>query len=96
MSGSPDVECALRVQGNTVEQVVIFLPLLWTAALYFHAIGWLVPLIGLCWCIGRVLYAFGYMAEPGKRFPGFAISIFSSLALAILAVIGVVQAWTAS
>ena len=93
MSGDFKVECALRVQGNTVEQIVIFLPLLWVAALYFHYTGWLVPLIGLCWCLGRVLFAFGYMAEPKKRGPGFVISVFSSLALAILAIIGVVQAW---
>ena len=75
MTGTPEVECALRVQGNTVEQIVIFLPLLWVAALYFHAIGWLVPLIGLCWCLGRIIYAFGYMANPEKRHIGFGISV---------------------
>jgi glutathione S-transferase len=93
MTGSLAVECALRVQGNTVEQVVIFLPLLWVAALYFHAIGWLVPLIGFCWCVGRILYAAGYMSSPGRREPGFVISVLSSIVLAILGVIGLVQAW---
>src|SRR5579871_1288667 len=56
MSGNFKVECALRVQGNTVEQTVIFLPVLWVAALYFHMTGWLVPAIGLLWCIGRVVF----------------------------------------
>lgn len=93
MSGDFKVECALRVQGNTVEQIVIFLPLLWVAALYSHYTGWLVPLIGLCWCIGRILFAMGYMSEPKKRGPGFTISVFSSIALAILGIIGVVQAF---
>jgi uncharacterized membrane protein YecN with MAPEG domain len=96
MTGAFAVECALRVQGNTVEQVVIFLPLLWVAALYFHAIGWLVPLIGLCWCIGRILYAAGYMAEPRKRELGFGISVISSILLALLGMIGLVQAWMAA
>src|SRR6185312_11272633 len=41
MTGHPDLDRALRVQGNTVEQVVIFLPLLWVATLYFH--GWAPP-----------------------------------------------------
>ena len=91
MTGSFPVECALRVQGNTIEQIVIFLPLLWVAALYFP--GWYAPALGLTWCIGRIIYAFGYMADPGKRGPGFGISVFSSIALAILGIVGLVQAW---
>ncbi len=94
MTGAFPVECALRVQGNTIEQIVIFLPLLWVAALYFQ--GWWAPAIGLVWCIGRIIYAFGYMADPGKRGPGFVISVFASIALAILGIIGLVTAWTAS
>ena len=41
MTGAPELERALRVQGNTVEQFVIFLPALWLAALYFQ--GWVPP-----------------------------------------------------
>ncbi len=96
MSGAAEVERALRVQGNTVEQVVVFLPLLWVAALYFHMVGWLVSIIGLVWCIGRVIFALGYMAGADKRHIGFNITVFSSIALAILGVIGLVQAWIAS
>ena len=33
------------------------------------------------------------MADPGKRGPGFGISVFSSIALAILGIVGLVQAW---
>lgn len=93
MTGALELELALRVQGNTVEQIVIFLPLLWVAALYFHAIGWLVPFIGSLWCVGRVLYAISYMAGPEKRHLAFGLSALSSLALAILGIIGVAQAW---
>ena len=96
MTGAPELERSLRVQGNTVEQIVIFLPLLWVAALYSHFTGWLVPVIGLVWCLGRIVYAFGYMADPQKRHLGFAISAFCSLALAVLGIIGVVQAWMIS
>ena len=94
MLGHPDVERALRVQGNTVEQVVIFLPLLWVATLYFH--GWIPPLLGLVWCVGRVLYAIGYMKEASKRGPGFAIAALASLALLILSIWGVVASWMAA
>lgn len=94
MTGAPEVECALRVQANTVEQAVIFLPVLWMAALYFQ--GWPAPAIGLAWCLGRIIYAVGYMSAPGRRRFGFAISIFATLTLAVLAIIGIVQAWTAT
>ena len=96
MTGHPDVDRALRVQGNTVEQVVIFLPLLWVATLYFHLLGWLPPALGLIWCLGRVLYANGYMREASKRGPGFAISSLASLALMILSIWGIVASWIAA
>jgi glutathione S-transferase len=95
MTGSPELDCALRVQGNTLEQIVIFLPALWLAALYFQ--GWWAPIIGLVWCLGRVIYAATYKpANPGMRFGGFALTIFPTLILIILAIIGLVGAWTAS
>jgi glutathione S-transferase len=95
MTGSPELDCALRVQGNTLEQIVIFLPALWLAALYFQ--GWWAPIIGLVWCLGRIIYAATYKpANPGMRFGGFALTIFPTLILIILAIIGLVGAWTAS
>jgi glutathione S-transferase len=94
MSGNPQVEWALRVQGNTVEQALIFLPLLWMAALYFQ--GWLPPAIGLVWCLGRIVYALGYMSAPKKRSLGFGLTVLSSITLAVLAVIGIAGAWNAA
>ena len=94
MGGHPEVERALRVQGNTVEQVVIFLPLLWVAALYFP--GWWAPAFGAVWCVGRVVYAVGYMKAPAGRSTGFSISSIATIALLVLSVIGLVQAWMAN
>ena len=91
MSGHPSVERALRVQGNTVEGFIVFLPALWLAALYFQ--GWIPPIIGLVWCLGRIAYAVGYMQDAKRRHMGFAICIFSVFALVILAAIGIVRAW---
>ena len=91
MGGDPRLERALRVQGNTMEGFIVFLPALWLAALYFQ--GWVPPAIGLIWCLGRVLFAIGYMIEPKKRAVGFGLSILSVLALVVLAAIGMVHAW---
>ena len=93
MTGHPDLERALRIQGNTVEMIVIFLPSLWLAALYFQ--GWLPPAIGLVWCLGRILYAWSYGTHK-QRFPGFALTVIPTLILVVLAAIGLIGAWGAS
>jgi glutathione S-transferase len=94
MGGVQELEYALRVQGNTVEQFVIFLPSLWLAALYFP--GWWAPILGLIWCLGRIIYCFVYGSSPGQRFPGFAPTVFPTIILWVLALIGIVRAWTAA
>lgn len=94
MTGHPDVERALRAQANTNEQVVIFLPLLWVATLYFH--GWIPAALGLVWCIGRVLYTIGYNQEAKKRGLGFMIAGIATIVLLILSVWGVATSWMAA
>ncbi|HEX2760498.1 MAG TPA: MAPEG family protein [Rhizomicrobium sp.] len=94
MSGDPRLERALRVQGNTVEGFIVFLPALWMAALYFQ--GWVPPIIGLVWCLGRIAYAVGYMSDASRRHVGFFICMMSILALIVLAAIGIIGAWSAS
>jgi glutathione S-transferase len=94
--GHPEFERAYRVQMNTLESFAVFLPALWLATIYFTMIGWLAPALGLLWIVGRILYMQGYMADPAKRGPGFGISVLAQLALLVLAVIGIVMAWTAA
>jgi uncharacterized membrane protein YecN with MAPEG domain len=92
MTGDPRVERALRVQGNTVEGFIVFLPALWLAAIYFQGRG--PPIIGLIWCLGRIAYAVGYTADANRRHVGFAVCIFSVFILVILAAIGIIGAWS--
>jgi glutathione S-transferase len=96
MTGHPEFERAVRVQMNTIEQVVIFLPLLWLATTYFRIYGWLPPALGFVWCLGRIVYAMGYMAAPEKRGAGFGISTLAALGLLILSVYGLIATWLAA
>jgi glutathione S-transferase len=96
MSGNPEFERAWRVHYNTLEQIVIFLPLLWLATIYFHVIGWVAPALGLLWLIGRVVYMQGYLAAAEKRSMGFMIGSIATLGLLILSVWGIVVAWSAA
>lgn len=84
--GPIEFQSVLRVQANTVEQMVIFYPALWMCA-YFFSDRW-AALGGLAWAIGRVVYALGYYQAPEKRGPGFGITGLSTLALLICTVIG--------
>jgi uncharacterized MAPEG superfamily protein len=95
VSGHPEFERAYRVQMNTMEQFVIFLPLLWLASAFFHMLPLLAGALGLVWIVGRIVYAQAYMADPSKRGLGFGISALANLGLLILAVIGVVQGYLA-
>ena len=89
MTGPPEFERAVRVQANTLEQMVPFLVALWLAAVSFHAL--LAAAVGVVWLIGRALYALAYWRDPSKRGTGFSIGSFATVALMILALIGIVQ-----
>lgn len=90
-SGHPIFERYLRVQENTLEQLVIFLPALFLFATYVNAP--LAALIGLLFIAGRALYARGYVEDPAKRGPGFGLSFIANLVLLVGGLIGAIVAW---
>jgi len=90
ITGDPGFERAYRVQMNTLEQTVMFLPTLWLAA-NFGFSGW-AGIAGLIWLVGRAWYAIAYLRDASKRGPGFMVAMLAWLALLIMAVIGVARA----
>lgn len=92
VSGHPAFERAYRVQMNTLEQSVMFLPTLWLAANYGFT-GW-AGIAGLVWLVGRVWYAVAYLQEASKRGPGFTLGLLGWAALLVMACIGVARAMT--
>ncbi|HEX2531306.1 MAG TPA: MAPEG family protein [Burkholderiaceae bacterium] len=86
MEGPLQFQSAQRVQVNTVEQLVLFLPALWLCA-YLLGDRW-AALGGAVWVVGRVLYARAYYQNPGRRAPGFILTLLSSVALALGAAAG--------
>jgi glutathione S-transferase len=93
MTGAAEFERAIRVQMNTLEQFVLFLPVLWLATVYPVVSGYLAPALGFVWLVGRVLYASGYMADAAKRSLGFLIGGVALLGLLVLSIAGIVHAW---
>jgi glutathione S-transferase len=82
MTGDPDFERVLRVQQNTLEQIIFFLPLLWIFSYFVNPL-WGAGL-GSLWIIGRIVYAWGYYQATEKRGPGFAIASLSSIVLLLV------------
>lgn len=88
--GDPAFERAFRVQQNTLEQIVLFLPALWLFA-WFVSGGW-ASVIGLIWIAGRAWYAKSYYADAAKRGPGFGLAGMATIVLMIGSVAGIVVA----
>lgn len=93
VSGAPEFERAFRVQMNTLEQFVLFLPLLWLATVYPVVSGYLAPGLGLLWLVGRLLFSAGYMVDPAKRSLGFNIGAVAVIGLLALSIVGICHAW---
>jgi len=89
-TGNPDFERYYRVHMNTLEQMVVFLPSLWTFATFVSA-NWAAGL-GLVYVIGRIVYFIGYTKAANKRGIGFGISGLPTLILMIGGLIGAVMA----
>jgi uncharacterized membrane protein YecN with MAPEG domain len=90
VSGNADFERYYRVQMNTLEQMMVFLPSLWTFATFVSA-SWAAGL-GLVFVIGRLVYFVGYTKAANKRGIGFGISGLPTMILMIGGLIGAVMA----
>jgi uncharacterized MAPEG superfamily protein len=85
-TGHPLFERWYRVQQNTLEQMIAFLPGLFLFASYVSA-TW-ASLLGLLFIAGRGLYARGYVADPERRGTGFAVSFVATTILVLGGLVG--------
>lgn len=83
ISGDPAFERAWRVQMNTLENAVMFIPALWLASQYVDPL-W-AGIAGLIWLAGRVWYALAYLRDPTRRGPGYMVSMIAWAALMLMA-----------
>ena len=85
-TGNAAFERYYRVQMNTVEQLVIFLPALPLFAIYVNEIG--AAALGGVFILGRAIYAHGYVLDPARRGPGFLLTLLANVVLAAGALVG--------
>jgi glutathione S-transferase len=87
-TGDPVFERYFRVQQNTLEQLIVFVPSAWLFGYYVSAL-WAAAL-GVLFVIGRALYLTGYVADPKKRGAGFGLSFLPNMILAVGALAGAI------
>ena len=78
-TGHETWECLYRVQQNTLEQLVVFIPAALAFAHYVSLTWVIVP--GAGYLIGRQVFAMMYVKNPPKRAVGMIMTVFSNLAL---------------
>jgi glutathione S-transferase len=89
-TGHEGFDRAFRAHMNTIEATVIFLPVLWLAALY-TPVHWLVVAVaGYVWIAGRAWFLAGYLTAANRRGKGFTLATIAWLVLLIVAIWGVV------
>jgi uncharacterized membrane protein YecN with MAPEG domain len=98
VTGHVEFEKRLRVQLNTLEQLMVFLPSLWLFGLV-----WMGPMIGsfpgqdvaavigAVWILARILYAKDYYADPEKRYLGMILTLLCSAVLSLGALAGIIK-----
>jgi hypothetical protein len=90
VSGDEGFERMYRVQMNTLECLVAFLPALFLSAKYWSPI--FVAGFGFIFLVGRLIYWRAYVGRPESRGIGFMLSILPILILTLSAIVGIVLA----
>ncbi|MBP8271213.1 MAG: MAPEG family protein [Sphaerotilus sp.] len=72
-TGNELFERHYRVQMNTLELLVVFVPSLWMAARYWSPEA--MAAIGAVYLVGRMVYQRAYTRAPSRRALGFMLSI---------------------
>ena len=85
-TGNEIFERYFRVQMNTLEQLVIFIPSILMFGQYFSP--YLAAAIGAVFLIGRLVYLFAYVKDPKKREAGFLLSVIPTVILLLGAIFG--------
>lgn len=90
MSGHEVFDRRFRVQMNTLEQLMMFLPTLWIFA-SFVSPSWAAG-FGAVFVIGRGIYSMSYVREPKSRAVGFALTALPIFTMLIWIAVWAVRA----
>ena len=86
ITGNETFERYFRVQQNTMELLVVFVPGLYLFSHYFSPL--IAAALGVIYLIGREVYAASYVKDPAKRSAGYGLSFLPAVILLVGGLIG--------
>ncbi len=89
ITGAPEFERMFRVQQNTMEQMVMFIPALWLFAELVNPL-WAAGMGGV-YLIGRTVYRVAYVKEPKGRSVGFMMTVLPTSVMLVWVLVVAVQ-----
>lgn len=88
ITGDPIFERFYRVQQNTMEQLVIFLPAITIYGYYGNPM--IAAGVGMVFPVARLIYLQAYVSDPKKRSVGFTLGFIATAFLLIAGLVAVV------
>jgi glutathione S-transferase len=89
VTGHEVFERCFRVQQNTLELLIVFIPGLYLFSHYFSPL--VAAVLGVIYLIGREVYSAGYVKEPAKRSAGYGMSFLPAVILVVGGLLGAVR-----
>jgi hypothetical protein len=89
ITGHEIFERCFRVQQNTLELLIVFVPGLYLFSRYFSPL--VAAVLGVIYLVGREVYSAGYVKDPAKRSAGYGMSFLPTAFLVLGGLIGAVR-----
>jgi glutathione S-transferase len=77
--GNEIFERRFRIQQNTLEQLIVFIPGLYLFSRYWNPI--IAAVLGLIYLAGREIYSAAYVKDPAKREVGYGMTFLPTVIL---------------
>jgi glutathione S-transferase len=87
--GNEIFERHFRVQQNTLEQLIVFLPGLYLFSHYFWPV--VAAVLGVIYLVGREVYSATYVKDPSKREVGYGLTFLPTVILVLGGLVGAVR-----
>ena len=87
--GDEAFERIFRVQQNTLEQLIVFIPAVFAFAHFLSPLWSLI--LGAVFIIGRFLYSSEYVKDPKTSTLGFVLTFFPNVILIVGALFGIIK-----